>query len=209
MKNYLLLLLIFTCSSCYFLGPSSGKRLKAAIADKPYDVAIVPGLPFKDGKCDTLLKTRILWSVYLYNHGIVKNIIYSGSAVYSPYVEAEGMALYAKALGVDPKHIFTDTLAEHSTENLYYSYQIAREHGFSKIALATDPFQTYLLYKFAQKQFDTKIHFIPVVYDSIAQMMNNKLDIDISTALSSNYTHLAEKESLKQRIKASRGGKVK
>ena len=209
MKRHSLIILLLACSSCYFLGPSSVKRYAIATLHKPYDVAIVPGLPFKDGKCDTLLKTRILWSVFLYKKGVVKNIIYSGSAVYSPYTEGCGMALYAEALGVDKEHIFIDSVAEHSTENLYYSYQIARDQGFDKIALATDPFQSYMLYKYSKKYFDTEIQFIPIVYDSIAAMMNQPLSVDISDAHVDGFVPLPERESLKQRVKASRGGRVK
>lgn len=209
MKRYSLIILLLVCSSCYFLGPSSAKRYVLATRKQPFDVAIVPGLPFKDGKCDTLLKTRILWSVFLYKKGIVKNLIYSGSAVYSPYTEGCGMALYAEALGVDKKHILIDSVAEHSTENLYYSYKIARDHGFDKIALATDPFQSYLLYKYAKRYFETEIQFIPVVYDSIAEMMDQPLSVDISDAHVEGFVPLPERETLQQRVKASRGGRVK
>lgn len=78
----------------------------------------------------------------------MKNIIYSGGAVYSPYKESVIMGLFGQKLGIPSKNTFYDTLARHSTENVYYSYLLAKEIGFKSIALGADPFQvsdlTYL-----------------------------------------------------------------
>jgi hypothetical protein len=43
------------------------------------------------------MKGRVCWSKYMFDKGIAKNVIYSGGAVYSPYCEAEILALYNKA----------------------------------------------------------------------------------------------------------------
>ena len=104
--------LLFFCS-CFFLGPSPRKRLLIAESVKPIDIAIVPGLPLYHGKWDTLLKSRLLWSAYLYKKGIVSNVLYSGNAVYTPWVEGPSMALFANQLGVPNDHIVIDTIAEH------------------------------------------------------------------------------------------------
>src|SRR3569833_1229505 len=165
-------LLLLSCSSCFFIGPSHLKRLQMAKRSGTIDVAIVPGLPFKNGHWDTLVKSRILWSLYLYKAGIVKNIIYSGNAVHSPYVEGKTMALYADAIGIDPKHIFVKTKTEHSTENLYYGYKLAKQLGFETMAVATDPFQCYMLYKFSKKHFNTRFQILPIIYDSIQAYTN-------------------------------------
>ena len=87
------------------------------------------------------MRYRVLWSKFLIDKGYANNVIYSGSAVYSPFVESKIMALYGKELGIPEQNIFTEEKAEHSTENLFYSYEIAKQMGFIKIALATDPFQ--------------------------------------------------------------------
>ena len=71
-----------------------------------YDVIIVPGVPLKDGKWDRTMKARIYWSKFLYDKGIAKNIMYSGSAVYSPYYEGEVMVMYAEAIGIPKEHIY-------------------------------------------------------------------------------------------------------
>lgn len=203
-----IILSILLLSSCYFLGPSSRKRLAMTELTGPIDVAIVPGLPLKNGQWDTLLKTRILWSVYLYKKGIVRNIIYSGSAVYSPYTEGKAMAIYAEALGIPKEHIFIDTLAEHSTENVYYSHQLAQTLGFKSMAIATDPFQCAMLHRFTKKTV-APLYFLPVVYDSIQWMEYMNPKVDLQSCYVENFVSLNERENYRQRIKASRGGRVK
>ena len=209
MKYLLFISLLFLVSSCFFFGPSSRKRLERAGLVKPIDVAIVPGLPLYKGSWDTLLKARILWSEFLLKKGYVSNVIYSGNAVYTPWVEGTSMALYAKALGMDSSRIFIDTLAEHSTENLYYSYMLAKQKGFKTIAVATDPFQCFLLHKFAKKNFMEEIYFIPVIYDSIAARTAFEFNIDTTRTKKKNFVSITEREDYKNRYKGTRGKKIK
>src|SRR5947207_556375 len=121
------------------------KRLFRAIEKQQFDVIIVPGMPFQNNQWRGIMKERVYWSKYLYDKGIAKNVIYSGAAVYSPYYEGKIMALYAEALGIPKEHIYSEIKAEHSTENIYYSYKLAKKLGFKRIALASDAFQTKLL----------------------------------------------------------------
>jgi len=125
-----------------------------------YDVIIVPGVPFNDPNMSKILIGRIYWSYYLYSKGITKNIIYSGSAVYTPYIEAKIMSLYAIGFGIPEDRIFVETNAEHSVENVYYSFKIAEKLGFKKIALATDPVQSRFM-KRSSKRMKVDIDFIP------------------------------------------------
>src|SRR5690606_12313850 len=144
------------------------KQLAAAKKYLPVDVLIVPGIPFQNGKWDRVMKSRVLWSWILYKNGYVKNVIYSGDAVYSPYKEGKIMALYAEKLGIPSRHIFYETQARHSTENVYYSYLMAKEMGFKTIALGTDPyFQSPTLKRFTKRRFTSYIHHIPFVKDSL------------------------------------------
>jgi hypothetical protein len=62
--------------------------------------------------------------------GIAKNIMSQVRLFYTPYYEGEVMALYAIALGIDPKKYFTETKAEHSTENIYYPIKRQKKLGF-------------------------------------------------------------------------------
>jgi hypothetical protein len=172
-----------------------------------YEIIVVPGVPFENGQWSPTMKARVLWSKYLYDTGITKNIMYSGSAVYSPYYEAEIMALYAKKLGIPKENIFTETLAEHSTENIYYSYKKAKKLGFSRIALASDPFQTKMLKRYTRKIVSPDVGLIPIVFD-ILRTMDSKMadpEIDYQKAFVKDFIPLTERENLFERYKGTRG----
>src|SRR3954462_10051264 len=116
------LLTIIVLSSCYYSRKNAARLLAKAYSEAPYDVIIVPGVPLNNGKWDRVMKGRVYWSKYLFDKGIAKNVMYSGNSVYSPYYEAEVMKLYALSLGIPGEHIFCEKKAEHSTENVFYSY---------------------------------------------------------------------------------------
>lgn len=79
---------------CVFavIGSSSSSILKynafatynKSIKNAPFDVVIVPGLPYDIAQTNPLLKARMLWVKELYDKGITLHIIFSGSAVQSP-----------------------------------------------------------------------------------------------------------------------------
>ena len=95
---------------------------------------------------------RVYWAKFLFDKGIAKNIMFSGSSVYSPYYESIIMSMYAEAIGIPKENIFIETKAEHTTENVYYSYKKALELGFKNIAVASDPFQTKMVSRFTRKK---------------------------------------------------------
>ena len=206
-----LYLLIFTALtitvfSCSF-SQNTCKILLSESLNKKYDIIVVPGVPLEDGKWSLTMKARVYWSKYLYDKGIAKNIMYSGSAVYSPYVEAEIMALYAEAIGIPKEHILVETKAEHSTENIFYSYQKAKKLNFSRIALASDPFQAKLLKRFIEERLNSEVGIIPIVFDSlktIEPIMNNP-NIDIKKAFVENFIALPDRENFWQRMRGTRG----
>jgi len=206
----IILLTVLSVMSCAYSEKASSRLLKEAEQSAPFDVIIVPGVPFKDGRWDTIMKGRVYWSKYLYDHGITKNIIYSGSAVYSPYYEAEIMALYAGALGIPSKHIFTETKAEHSTENLYYGYKKAQQLGFKKVALASDPFQSKLLRSYARRRVSTAIQFIPFVVDTLKKMQPAMTDpqIPYSKAFKENFISITQRDSFWKRLKGTIRGNI-
>jgi len=78
------------------------------------------------------------------------------------------MGIYAQKLGIPKEHIFYDTLARHSVENLYYSYLLAKQLGFKSLALATDPFQSGLLKSYIRRRFGTPIYRLPFITDTLA-----------------------------------------
>lgn len=208
-KISIIMFALLLLQACYIFGPSPRKRLKQVEKIAPVDVAIVPGLPLYHGQWDTLLKTRVLWSVYLYKKGYVKNIIFSGDAVYTKWREGCCMADIAKKLGVKEEHIFIDTIAEHSTENLFYGNELAKQKGFKTVALASDPFQCGMLYKFARKKMDTKIHFLPVIFDSIQNSFNVNVILDTTLNIKRSFVPLEERQSQKDRLKGTRGKNIK
>ncbi|MCF3111723.1 YdcF family protein [Niabella sp. CC-SYL272] len=165
-----------------------------------FDAGIVPGYPFKDGKWDTVMKGRVLWATYLYERGIIRNIIFSGGAIYSPYYEARIMGLYAQQLGVPEKHIFYETKAEHSTENLFYSYQIARQQGFKSLALVTDPFQSSMMKGFTKRKFGTRIMHIPFMVDTLKKLNQVDVRIDPAPAYVQPFQSILEREGFFRRF---------
>lgn len=117
----------------------------------PYDVIIVPGVPFDNNKVNPIYKARMLWAKWLFDRKVTKNIIFSGSAVHTPYVEGHAMKIMADSLGIPAGHTFAESRAQHTTENVDYGIQLARQLGFKKIAIATDPFQSHFIRRFLNK----------------------------------------------------------
>ena len=186
-------LVVISCSSPI-------KSYQKALKTGPFDVIIVPGIPFKgENWSSNVMKDRVVWSCYLYKKGIARNIIYSGNAVYTPYVEGKIMALHAIALGIPATAVFSETKAEHSTENLVYSYRMAKKLGFEKIAVATDPFQSATLKTFAW-DYDLRVTFIPIVSDSLITFhVDSALHIDPSPAFVKDFIPLPQRENAVKR----------
>ncbi len=209
MKSKLLIpLLLVVLSSCAFFRPAPNKLFKRALKNQPYDVIIVPGVPF-DGKEWTMaMRGRVIWASYLIKKGIAKNVIFSGGAVYTPYVEARIMALYAEQLGVPKEKIILEEKAEHSTENIYNSYWLAKEMGFTKIAVATDRFQSNLLTGFTKRRFKMPIAHIPFIVDTLKTIHNVHPLIDPSSAKVENFKSIVETQSKHYRRRGTRGKNI-
>lgn len=210
-KRYFILLtlagLLFTSFHFYyntFLLPSI--LLKEVIA-QPVDVIIVPGVQYNGLKWNMVMKWRVYWSVYLYKSGFAKNIIYSGSAVYSPYTEAAIMALYAEKMGVPKEHIFLEIKAEHTTENLYYGYQLAKENGFETVAMATDPFQSNMISPYVKK-FDLDVSLVPIAIPLLSKIEMKDFEIESSKAYQLNFISIEVRETPEERKFYSKGGRI-
>jgi uncharacterized SAM-binding protein YcdF (DUF218 family) len=187
--------------SCVFFGRSAGRLYARAEKKKPYDAIIVPGVPYEAslGKWSDIMKIRVYWSYHLYKEGIAKNIIYTGGAVYTPYVESRIMAMYGEALGIPKENIFTESKAEHSTENLYYSYYMGKKLGFEKMAVASDPIQSRLVRRFPKRQ-NLDLDFIPIVYDTLRAKNLVDFPIDAEKAKAENFISIVERESKMKRL---------
>ncbi|MCB0755368.1 MAG: YdcF family protein [Flavobacteriales bacterium] len=187
---------------------STRSAFEAAKPRMPFDAVIVPGVPFDTAWSD-VMRARVLWSHYLYTEGLTKNVIYSGSAVYSPYIESRIMAEYAKELGIPEENIFTEERAEHSTENVFYSYYLAKDLGMENIALATDPFQTKMVKSFAKKK-KLDIAYVPAMFDVIGiNYGGTSVNIDPSAARVENFVPLPEREGFFKRFAGTMGKNLK
>ena len=171
-------LVILLFSYCSLFTPSATKMYKRSLKKHAqYDAVIVPGVPFNEPEWDRVMLMRVVWSVHLFKKGVTKNIIMSGAAVYTPYVEARIMKQYAIALGVPEQNIFVEDRAEHSTENVWYGFKLGQKQGFVNMALASDKFQTRLLYRFGRKR--TKgLEFLPTLFDTLRTLSHETPKIE-------------------------------
>ena len=212
MKKSILLFFMLTnligFQSCSFSKKKSTKLYNNAISTSPYDAIIVPGFPFENNEWDKVMRARVVWAIYLYKKGYTKNIIFSGSAVYSPYYESKIMALYAEKMGVKKENIFTESKAEHSTENVYYSYKMAQKLGFKKIALATDPFQSKLVNSFIKDKMNNNIDFFPIQYDILEKIDTINFSIDPTSAFKEDFISIKEREGYWKRFKGTLGKNI-
>jgi len=204
-----LLFLALLLGSCSYSTRKSIKLFNEA-KNNTYDLIVVPGVPLENGQWSQTMRARIYWSKFLFDRGIAKNIMYSGNAVYTPYVESEVMALYAQALGIPKEHIFTESKAEHSTENIYYSYKKAQKLNFKKIALASDPFQTRMLARFTRLNVSRDIDMIPALFDTLRAIVpeQDSIKIDPKEAFVSEFTPLTERKGFLSRFWGTLGKSV-
>ncbi|MBN2668538.1 MAG: YdcF family protein [Bacteroidales bacterium] len=200
---------VFLMSSCFgqWADRGSKKQYAKEIKQAPFDAIIVPGYPFDGVQWDKIVKLRVVWATHLYKQNITKNIIFSGSAVYTPYVESKIMKAYALALGVPDSVIYTEERAEHTTENVFLSYYLALSKGFKKIALATDPWQSKWMMKFYEKH-DIHIDYIPAIIDTIEVLNVGDPKIDTSGTFVQNFTSLTERESFMERWRGTKGKNI-
>src|SRR5687767_3651287 len=84
--------LLFQISSCY-LKKNTTRTFQTYLSKAPYDVIIIPGIPYDRNSSPLMLKVSMYWAKQLYNKGITKNIIFSGAAVHTPYVEGKIMKI--------------------------------------------------------------------------------------------------------------------
>jgi uncharacterized SAM-binding protein YcdF (DUF218 family) len=118
------------------------------------------------------------------------------------------MALHAIAMGIPSTSVISETKAEHSTENLIYSYRLAKKMGFEKIAVATDPFQSNSLKAYAW-DYGIPVAFIPILSDSLYSFhVDSAFHIDASGAYINDFIPLPQRENSIKRIMGTLGLKI-
>ena len=202
---FLALVLVLTHCS---VTKQTERSYEQARKEKPYDVIIVPGVPYDKGNTTSVMSLRLYWAKHLYDSGFTKNIIFSGSAVYTHFVEGITMKIMADSLGIPVGNTFFETQAEHSTENIYFSWKMAREKGFEKIALATDPYQAALLKSF-MKRYTPGVKSIPIVFSMLDIDDRSLPKIDTTAAFVHNFVPITKRESFWERFKGTMGKRVK
>jgi len=207
LKTFTFIFSILVFSGCSSLFHSTKGTFGKGIKNQPYDVIIVPGYPYEGKKWNTVIKMRVTWAKYLYDKGYTKNIIFSGGAVYTPYIESKIFKAYAVSKGVPSENIFTEEIAQHSVENIYYSYRKAKELGFTKIALATDAFQTNNTRRFIKK-YDLNIRLLPVIMDTLVQLDRSEPTIDASNAKVNDFVSIKKRQTLKKRLSGTFGNQI-
>ena len=205
--SLIIVLIVYMLS--WNLKRSTLKTYNQNVVTAPYDVIIVPGIPYDTGHQNILLKVRLFWAKNLLDKGIAKNIIFSGAAVHTPWVEGKVMKIMADSLGIPPANTFAEDKAEHANENVYYSYELAKLLGFKKIALATDQYQNAFLTSFVEAR-TPDVAQLPIIVDSFPVYEKKQLPvIDAHEALVKNFISLNERESRWERFRASFSKDVK
>ena len=182
----------------------ANRQFAQAKLKKPYDLLVVPGFPFNpEHGWHPILKNRLLWSVYLMKHGFADCVIYSGSAVYTPYSEGKIMALLAIELGVPREKILIEDRAEHSVENIYYAHLLANEHQWKSIAVGTDINQS-LRFKQYRRYSRIMYDIIPMMVDSVDFSVAQP-DIDFQSAYVKGFISITERKKSWQMFRDSGG----
>lgn len=196
---FLISLLIFICG-CN-VKKIATRMYSTYISQAPYDVVIVPGIAYDTLKQQTNgFNARVIWAKKLYDKGITKNIIFSGAACYSPYVEGKTMKMIAEAMGVPAANIFAEDKAEHGKENVYYGWLLAQKLGFKKVALAADPYQAFFLEGFIQTNLPD-MGILPMAVDSLKTYYLPLPKIDPSSAYVKDFVPLNQREKFMTRVK--------
>ena len=186
------------------------KQFLESAQNQKFDAIIVPGIPYNGKKFNKIMIGRVYWAHHLFEKGIAKNIIFSGAAVHSPFVESEIMAYYANYIGVPKENILIENKAEHSTENVLFSYNMAQNAGFKTVALVSDPFQSRLLRKYVYKNISSEITLIPIVYNVLKEIESNMIipPINNSDFQIKDFTALSDRESFPKRFKGTLGKNI-
>ncbi len=118
MKSYLIILL-FAAVSCTV--NTSGRTELG-------ETLIILGFPAnEDGTPSKLLKYRLDRALQIYRQEQVSHIIVTGGAVQNDHTEAEVMKTYLMKNGIPEEKIITETRANSTFGNAYYSSRILKK----------------------------------------------------------------------------------
>ncbi len=196
----LVLLSAVMMNSCGVIDLITDNTYKRAISSGPFDAIIVPGNAFDSVMANRIFRARIYWAISLYEKGIARNIIFSGAAVYTPFVEGLTMKIIADSLGVPPDYTFFETRAQHSTENIDYGLQLADSLDFKNVAIATDPMQAIYVNHYL-KQKNRRMPVLSFELDSMIPYNRPLPMVNAQVAFVENFVPLKQREQ-EERIMA-------
>jgi hypothetical protein len=205
--NIILTFFLFTFlfPGCVLFRPSAEslyhKNLSRASC---YDIIIVPGAPVNSAYSRKLVQMRVAWAVHLYKLGVTDKILMSGAAVSTPYKESVVMKQYAISMGVPAEDIYTEEKAQHTTENIWYGYHQAKELGCDRIAVATDAFQTKMIYGFSKRKVPD-IAFLPLVPDTLSVLQDTLPKLDLEPYKIKDFVPLNKKQNRIERFRGTCG----
>jgi uncharacterized SAM-binding protein YcdF (DUF218 family) len=105
-----------------------------------FDTLIVLGNPTTEkGNPSSGQRERVLEAVREYKAGVAPAIIMTGGAAHTRFIEAETMAALAERNGVPASAIVKEPQALNTIQNLYYSEQIMRQHGWTSAEIISSP----------------------------------------------------------------------
>jgi len=100
----------------------------------PLDVAFVLGCPADpDGSASLCERCRVKTAVRQYRKGAVRDLVFTGGAAHSPFVEAEVMGDLAVRRGVPPEHVFREGRALTTWQNIRFSLDLLRKQPWRTI----------------------------------------------------------------------------
>ena len=153
----------------WVVGQVEGPWRPVAIEDLPeLDVAVVLGggvAPGKDSVCCPDLEDgadRVWLGSRLQLSGKAKLLLLSGGAGGNGRSEAQGMRVFAYALGVAPEHILLEETSRNTAENARFSAELLRERGVGRVLLVTSAMHMARAKVFFERE---GIKVIPVATD--------------------------------------------
>ncbi|MFA9558292.1 YdcF family protein [Evansella sp. AB-rgal1] len=115
-------------------------KVGKTVEPTPADVIIVLGAGVWENGPSPALKARLDRALEVYDEGLAKNFILTGGLGTFPPTEAEAMKEYLLNFGVPEEHMFLESLATNTEENLNNSKEIMDEEGWESAIIVTDVF---------------------------------------------------------------------
>lgn len=104
------------------------------------DALLVLGSPTDpEGEPSPEERTRVAAAAQEFRAGVAPVVIVSGGAAHNRYVEADAMARLAVGDGVPAEAVIEETQARNTIENIWFSNEILRSHGWRSVEVVSSP----------------------------------------------------------------------